>query len=416
MALYKVEKYKNKISELAESPSADKLRTKFILIKRLSSDFAIDNEKAHKIDDDIYPILHYEFTGEVLSNEYNENYEDIINRFNDILNNIGGGGSSEVDETQVEEIFEKQFSLRKIKYQNLDKDLKKKFESVQVVKYEIPNRKTPKVDNSLIPDYQQIVDEIMLGHNIFLIGGAGTGKTTLAQNVSKSIGIDYVTINCSQWTAPVEIIGGQTLDGYQDGKLIEAWRNGSMLILDELPKLDPNTAGLLNDALAKSGTPESFIYNANKEKIKKHDNFCVVATGNIYPNSEDIAYGANNKQDLSLLDRFSGSIYWIEKNPTLEKAIVQELFIWEMSNNIRNIITELQYEAQMSLRFMIGAKKVFDLEKKRHKKDKELWEKGITLQKFLDHYLSTFTEEQQNTIKEKMNYESFINEYLKQLI
>ena len=50
-----------------------------------------------------------------------------------------------------------------------------------------------------------------------------------------------------------------------------AWEKGGCLILDELPKLDPNTAGLLNEALAETaGQPENtYIKKEEYEKFLK---------------------------------------------------------------------------------------------------------------------------------------------------
>ena len=98
----------------------------------------------------------------------------------------------------------------------------------------------------------KIIDGIVLGNNVMLIGCAGTGKTFLAEKVASVIGLDVEVINCNQFTSPIEINGGQTIEGYQEGKLIKAWSTGKLLILDELPKLDPNTTGILNEALAKN--------------------------------------------------------------------------------------------------------------------------------------------------------------------
>jgi hypothetical protein len=149
----------------------------------------------------------------------------------------------------------------------------------------------------------QIVSDLLEGNNVYLQGKAGTGKTYLAKAIGETVmGQPMYQINCSQWTSPIEIRGGQTIKGYEEGLLIKAWANGGILILDELPKLDPNTAGLLNDALAETASQPKYdengkliestipyITNGRGDKIYKGQDakdedlkfrFCVIATGN----------------------------------------------------------------------------------------------------------------------------------------
>jgi len=88
---------------------------------------------------------------------------------------------------------------------------------------------------------------------------------------------------------------------------------GAVLILDELPKIDPNTAGILNEALAKV---KDFKFDKKTKQIKaptirngrnevlELKNLFVIATGNVPLNTIDPDYEANFKQDLSLQDRF----------------------------------------------------------------------------------------------------------------
>ncbi|MEL7147542.1 MAG: AAA family ATPase, partial [Bacteroidota bacterium] len=130
-----------------------------------------------------------------------------------------------------------------------------------------------------IPEFMKILDDLSVGNNVFLVGPAGTGKSTLARLVVYSFfnravndgkELPFVKINCNQWTSPTDIKGGQTIEGYREGGLIEAWRDGKILILDELPKLDPNTAGILNDALAESSIADAVIFNGLNQPIQKH--------------------------------------------------------------------------------------------------------------------------------------------------
>lgn len=222
---------------------------------------------------------------------------------------------------------------------------------------------------------KEIIADIIAGNNVYLYGKAGTGKTVKAEKIAEVLGEGYGdqegngagkrTINCSQWTSPTEIRGGQTITGYKQGTMIEAWRDGDILILDELPKLDPNTAGLLNDVLSKTADnpklddngdvkwlktsggiswvyttdgagrkiykggfePDVALnyYNSGKTKelkeyvdacYKKSKRFGVIGTGNTDMKTISVTFGGNNRQDYSLVDRFSGAYYEITFDET----------------------------------------------------------------------------------------------------
>lgn len=137
----------------------------------------------------------------------------------------------------------------------------------------------------------------------------------------------------------------------------------------------------------------------------EHQDFACIATGNIYPDKESIAYGANNKQDLSLLDRFSGSVYFIEKNPEIEQMILQNLMIWSICDRLRGAIEDLKYEAQLSLRFMQNARDAYLLEMGRvSKKSGVSADEGKTFKSTMDSFLSTFSPVQQNNLKAQIRY------------
>jgi len=163
-----------------------------------------------------------------------------------------------------------------------------------------------------------------------------THNTYTAEQVAKTLKRDYVTLNCSQYTSPLEILGGQSVDGFKQGKLIDCWKKGKILIMDEMPKLDPNTAGLFNDALAKSSKTrpdaDAKINSANPDEapIERAKDFAIIATGNIYPNQPPPPqYRGNNQQDLSLLDRFSGSVYYTEFDNNTDQETTRFDFLYQ---------------------------------------------------------------------------------------
>ena len=235
------------------------------------------------------------------------------------------------------------------------------------------------------PLTQDILSDLMARNNVYLYGGAGTGKTFIAEEIADMLGWEKVTINCNQFTSPLDILGGQTIDGYQEGKVSMAWSNviksadgkeekvdGCVLILDELPKIDPNTAGILNEALAKV---KDYKYDEatkqfnpptirnGKNQVLKLGNLFVIATGNVPLNTIDPDYEANFKQDLSLQDRFIGSTYkvFVDYNFEFNDVMKGYAFIWLFLVKVREKIQELNATGQafVSLRLMINVKATY---------------------------------------------------------
>jgi cobaltochelatase CobS len=228
----------------------------------------------------------------------------------------------------------------------------------------------------------KIVSDLLEGNNVYLMGKAGTGKTYTAKGIAESImGQPTYVINCSQWTSPIEIRGGQTIKGYEEGQLIKAWATGGVLILDELPKLDPNTAGLLNDALAETSSQPKYnkqnqviestipyIVNGRGDKIYKGQDqknpdlkykFCVIGTGNTDMMNVGNKYAGNQRQDYSLVDRFAGSFYTLEQDPTKEMELTYTK-VFEVCNAMRDFLIEKDAIQSISLRTMLNFNRTFE--------------------------------------------------------
>lgn len=248
-------------------------------------------------------------------------------------------------------------------------------------------------EHSTIKDFQKMLDDILGGNNIFLVGPAGTGKTFTAEAICKvlygPVGEYMEVINCSQWTSPRDLIGGETIEGYKEGGLINAWKDGKLLVLDELPKLDPNTAGLLNDALAKTGhrgATAPTLTSAARKVYPKHARFGVVATGNITGKKTSSKYGGNNRQDASLIDRFAGSYYWVDFNRDLERSLVYEP-VFSIFDAIRDVLLKEDIENDVTLRVMMNANRTYMLEMARLSGEVNEVPGGKTLRDTVESYL-----------------------------
>lgn len=313
--------------------------------------------------------------------------QGIISNLEAALKTSGGS----INIAEVRRLILEEFAKRKIKESDLSPDLIAKLVSSRPVTLTInrigqtPIKSNIKGNFLQRPIVQLLLSDLLAKNNSYLYGGAGTGKTFVAEKIADMIGWEKITLNCNQFTSPLDILGGQTIDGYQEGKLSMAWSNrillpdgttkqvdGVVLILDELPKIDPNTAGILNEALAKvkeesydeqTGTFKKPTIRNGKNQVLELGNLYVIATGNVPLNTIDPDYEANFKQDLSLQDRFIGSTYRVFVDYEYEFTDIMKgyAFIWIFLVKVREGIEKLRATGQafVSLRLMINARATY---------------------------------------------------------
>jgi hypothetical protein len=366
--------------------------------------------------------------------------------------------SSNLDENEVKRIVREEIETDKIKFDDLDDTIKRLLNNqpttvtLTIKQGTAVTKVDMKLDSKYLrPLFQKVLSDVLARNNVYLYGGAGTGKTFLAGDLRDFLGWNMITVNCSQFTSGLELIGGQTIDGYQEGKVIRAFGNlnpdgspmgkGCILLLDELPKIDPNTAGILNAVLASVGEyrngKATTIQNAKGDVIERGNCF-IMATGNSLLNTKDAEYEANFKQDLSLQDRFVGSTYKVvvdEKKEWEDIMFKKWAFIFLYLTKLRKLIQDEGFtsKAFVSVRLMLSVQKtynVFRSIKGASGNSKTIQEDGAisftpalipvalngvqgqsvkTVEDTMEEFFTLFTTEQSDILKAKSDYKGWLS-------
>ena len=129
-----------------------------------------------------------------------------ITELRKVLQETAGQGS--VDKKEVEDIVNKELKGFKVGIKNLDqsvRDLVSTTQTIQVVNWQ---------DVKIMLDgkgkprriFDVILSDFEAGNNVYLYGGAGTGKTYIVGEIADAINYKLITINCNQFTSPLDIL------------------------------------------------------------------------------------------------------------------------------------------------------------------------------------------------------------------
>ena len=170
--------------------------------------------------------------------------------------------------------------------------------------------------------------------NIWLVGPAGSGKTTAAENVAKAISAEH--------GEPFEFEFNGALDsehkllGFVDanGRIVsrpfrKVWEDGGLYLFDEVDASMPGACLALNAALANGycDFPDGKVYRSPKA--------VVIASGNVW-NGATEDYVGRFKPDAAFSDRFI-KFRW-DYDEKLERAIAQNDTWCDYVIKVRNAI------------------------------------------------------------------------------
>lgn len=168
--------------------------------------------------------------------------------------------------------------------------------------------------------------------NTWLVGSAGTGKTTACYNVAKALDArTFGAIGTSD--------NKYELSGFTDahGKVVntvfrDIFVNGGVMLLDEIDSWYPNALLALQAALSNGfcAFPDGVF--------ERHEDCIVICAANTYGQGEVTEYVGRMKQDAAFLDRFvffkwdideqlerhiSGNVEWVTRVQSVRKRAAE---------------------------------------------------------------------------------------------
>ena len=167
-----------------------------------------------------------------------------------------------------------------------------------------------------------------------LIGPAGSGKSTVGEQIAEALGVKFYLQN--------SVSGTHELSGYKDAhgnyhgtSFRQAFEHGGLCFVDEVDTSDPTALKWINTAIANGYA----MFPDGADPVRRHADFRIIIAANTFGNGADRVYVGANQLDASTLDRFvffdfgydekmekalCGNIAWAERVQKLRAAAKEE--------------------------------------------------------------------------------------------
>ncbi len=170
----------------------------------------------------------------------------------------------------------------------------------QVRHITIAQRPTVKLHGKQHARFDDIVKAVGIGEHVYMVGAAGTGKSTIAENVAQALGLSFASKSVTAQTSEASLVGFTDASGKTvRTPFREVFEHGGVFLLDEVDNGNPNVLNVLNSALANG------VMAFPDGMVRRHEGFVAMAAANTFGNGATAEYVGRNPIDKAFLDRFA---------------------------------------------------------------------------------------------------------------
>tara|TARA_R110000824_G_scaffold114402_2_gene264908 strand:- start:209 stop:1270 length:1062 start_codon:yes stop_codon:yes gene_type:complete len=177
-------------------------------------------------------------------------------------------------------------------------ELVKEHSVPQLISVKVVKADQAKVMEGVHKMFPVVLAHISAGVNTAIVGPAGSGKSTMFEQIAEALELDYYFQGAVQQEH--KIMGHQDANGvYHRTAFRDCYENGGLFVFEEFDGSHPRAMLSANNAVAGGWCdfPDG--------KIKKHEKFVCVMAGNTYGTGASREYVGRNQLDAATLDRFA---------------------------------------------------------------------------------------------------------------
>jgi cobaltochelatase CobS len=164
-------------------------------------------------------------------------------------------------------------------------------------------------------NFPAVLRLVSAGLHVWLVGPAGSGKTSIAAAVADALDLPHYAQSVCQQTSKGDLLGYRAAGTgeYVRTDLREAFEHGGVFLLDEVDAGNPNVMVVMNAILANN------VVSFPDGMIRKHANFRLLAGANTIGMGANTQYVGRNKLDEATRDRFV--LMNLPYDPSIEAAM-----------------------------------------------------------------------------------------------